>query len=191
MNTCSKKHQLSNHHPTQQLDNGTMVLDTCFHFFTLPNMLDDHTYIHMVQWNTCLYDIQDLEPEEITDQMWIRKEQVRQRRIRRIRRAVEIQAKKVRQLKRELWLMHKRSRTEDGILGIAWWNQEYRGMGLGVKRLGIKKEESLTPPLQIVKVKPPPTPTLTYPPSWTSTSQFHSIDPNDFVWSPIYAPSPY
>ena len=83
--TCSKKHQLPNHHPAQHLDNGTMVLNTHQHFFTLPNMLDDHTYVHMVQRDICLYDIQDLEPEEITDQMWIKKKQVRERRMRRIR----------------------------------------------------------------------------------------------------------
>ena len=144
----------------------------------------------MVQQDTCLYDIQDLEPEEITDQMRIRKKQVRERRMRRIRQAVEIQAAKVKQLKRELQIAYKRSRTDDGVLGIVWWNQEYWGTGFGVKRLGIKKEEPLTPSLQI-KVKSPPTPPLTYPPSQTLSSWFHSIDPNDFVWSPVYAPSPF
>ena len=159
MNTHSKKkHQLPNHHPAQQLDDGMMVLDTCHHFFTLPNMLDDHTYVHMVQRDTCLYDIQDLEPEEITDQMWIKKKQVRERRMRRIRREAEIQVEKVKRLKRELWLAHKRSRTESGVLGIVWWDLGYWDMGL--KR--IKKEEPLTPSLQ-VKVEPPPTPPLTPP----------------------------
>ena len=148
------------------------------------------TYIHMVQQDTCLYNIQDLEPEEITDRMRIRKKQVRERRMRRIRWAAEIQAERVKWLKRELWIAHKRSRTEDGVLGIIWWNQEYWGTGFGVKRLGIKKEEPSTPSLEI-KVKLPPTPPLTYPPSWTSSSWFRSIDPNDFVWLPRYAPSPF
>ena len=167
-----------------------ILLNTCHHFFTLPNMLDNHTFVHMVQWDTCLYNIQDLEPEEITERMQIKKEQARQRKMRRIRWEVEIQAEKVKWLKRELWLMHKRSRPESGVLGIVWWNQEYWDTGAGFKRLGIKKEEPSTPSLQI-KVKPPPTPPLTYPPSCTSTSRFHSIDPNDFVWLPVYAPSPY
>ena len=105
-----------------------------------------------------------------------------------MRRAAEIQAGKVKRLRRELQIAHKRSRTEDGILGIVWWSQEYWGTGFGVKRLEIKKEEPLTPLL--TKVKHPPTPPLTYPPSRTSTSQFHSIDPNKFVWSPVYRPSP-
>ena len=77
----------------------------------------------MVQQDICLYDIQDLEPEEIADRMRIRKKQARERRMGRIRRAAEIQAEKVERLKRELWIAHKRSRTEDGVLGIVWWNR--------------------------------------------------------------------
>ena len=143
-------------------------------------MLDDHTYVHMVQQDTYIYDIQDLEPEEIAEQMRIRKKQVRERRMRKIRREAEIQAEKVKRLKRELHIAHKRSRTEDGVLGIVWWNWENWGTGFRVKRLGITKEEPSTPSLWI-KVEPPPTSPLTYPPSQTSSSRFHSIDPNDFV----------
>ena len=153
-------------------------------------MLDDHTYDHIIQRDTCLYDIQDLKPEDIAERMRIKKKQADKRRMRRIRHQAEIQAENIKQLKRELWIVHKRSRTEDGVLGVIWWNQEYWGTGFRVKRLGIKKEEPLTPSLQI-KVKPPPTPPLTYPPSQTSTSRFHSIDPNDFVWSPVYTPFPF
>ena len=187
MNTHSKKHQLP--HPADQLDKENFLLDMG-NFFTLPNMLDNHTYIDIIQRDTCLYDIQDLEPEDIAERMRIKKKQADKRRMRRIQRAAEIQAEKVKRSKRELQIAHKRSRTEDGELGIIWWNQEYWGTGFGVKRLGIKKEEPSTPPLP-VKVKPPPTPPLTYPPSPTSTSLFWDIDPNDFVWLPIYAPSPF
>ena len=190
MNTCSKKRQLPIAHPANQLDDGMILLDTHHHFFTLPNMLDDHMFVHMVQRDTCLYNIQDLEPEEIADRMQIKKKQARQRRMQRIRQAAEIQAEKVKWLKRELQLMHNRSQTEDGVLGIIWWNQEYRDVSSRVKRLRIKKEEPLTPWLEI-KVEPPPTPPLTYPPSCTSTSRFCSIDPNNFVWLPVYMPSPF
>ena len=110
------------------------------------NMLDDHTYVHIIQWDTCLYNIQDLEPEDITERMRIKKKQANKRRVKRIRHAAEIQAGKVKQLRRELQIAHKRSRTEDGELGIVWWNREYWGTGFWVKRLGIKKEEPLTPP---------------------------------------------
>ena len=197
MNTHSKKHQLPIEHPTQHLEDGILLIDTHHHFFTLPNMLDNHTYVRMVQRDTCLYNIQDLEPEEITKRLQIKKKQVRARKMRRMRQEVEIQAEKVKWLRRELWIMHKRSWTEDGVLGVVWWNQEYWGTGFGVKKLKIKKEEPLTP-LMWEKNKSPSTPSLAYPPSRTSTSLFRDIDLNDFVWSladdfvysPVYAPSP-
>ena len=187
INTRSKKRQLPL--PANQLDEDNFLLDSN-NFFTLPNMLDNHTFIHIIQRDTCLYDIQDLEPEDITERMRIKKKQTDKRRMRRIWWAAEIQAERVKQLKRKLWTTHKKSRTEDGVLGIAWWNREYWGTGFRVKRLGIKKEEPSTPSLQI-KVEPPPTPPLTYPPSRTSSSIFHDMDPNDFVWLPIYVPSPF
>ena len=186
MNTRLQKCQLP--HPADQLKEENLLLNMG-NFFTLPNMLDDHTYVHIIQRDTCLYDIQDLKPEDITERMRIKKKQADKRRMRRIRQAAEIQAQQVKWLRRELWMVHKKSRTEDGELGIVWWNREYWGTGFRAKRLGIKKEELSTPLL--VKVKPPPTPPLTYPPSWTMTSRFHSIDPNDFVWSPVYVPSPF
>ena len=185
MNTCSRKWLIP-----QIVDN--LDSDDFFdanNFFTLPNTLDDASYIHIIQRDTCLFDIQDLDPEDIAERLRIKKKQANKRRMMRMRRTAEIQAGKVKQWRRELWIAHKRSRTEDGTLGIVWWNQEYWGTGFGVKRLGIKKEEPSTPSLAI-KVEHPPTPPLTYPPSRTSTSRFRSIDPNDFVWSPIYRPSP-
>ena len=39
--------------------------------------------------------------------------------------------------------MHKSSRTEGGQLGIVWWNREYWDVGMGLKRLKVKKEEPL------------------------------------------------
>ena len=147
-------------------------------FFTLPNTLDDESYVHIIQHDTCLYDIQDLDPEDIAERLRIKKKQVDKKRMKRMRRAVEIQAGKVKRLRRELRIAHKRSRTEDGELGIVWWNREYWGTEFGVKRLGMKKEEVSTPSL---KVEQPPTPPLTYPPSRTLTSWFCSIDPNEFV----------
>ena len=185
MNTRSKKRQIP--HFTDQL-NGEDFFDSS-HFFMLPNTLDDEMYVHIIQQDTCLYDIQDLKPEDIAERMRIKKKQANKRRMRRIRREAEIQAGKVKQLRRELQIVHSRSRTEDGELGIIWWNREYWGTGFGVKRLGIKKEEPLTPLL--VKVEHPPTPPLIYHPLRTSSSIFHDIDPNDFVWSPVYAPSPF
>ena len=184
MNTRSKKRLIP-----QIVDN--LEEDNFFasnNFFTLPNTLDNEMFIHIIQQDTCLFDIQDLDPEDIAERLRIKKKQADKRRMMRIRHTAEIQAGKVKRLRRELWIAHKRSRTEDGVLGIVWWNQEYWGTGFRVKRLGIKKEEPSTP---LIKVEYPPTPTLTYPPSRTSTSRFRSIDPNEFVWSPIYRPSPF
>ena len=184
MNTCSKKHLI----PliAENID-GDDIFDSN-NFFTLPNTLDDETYIHIIQRDTCLFDIQDLYHEDVAERLGIKKKQADKRRMRRMRRAAEIQAGKVKRLRRELRIAHKRSQTEDGVLGIVWWNREYWGTGFGVKRLEPKKEEPSTP---LLKVEHPPTPPLTYPPSWTSTSRFRSIDPNNFVWSPRYTPSPF
>ena len=186
MNTCSRKRLIP--HIIDHLD-GDDFFDS--NNITLPNTLDDTTFIHIIQQDTCLYDIQDLDPEDIAERLRIKKKQVDKRRMRRMRQAAEIQAEKVKRLRRELRIVHKRSRTEDGQLGIVWWNREYWGNKFGVKRLGIKMEEPSTLSLLIPKVKPPPTPPLTYPPSRTSSSIFQDIDPNDFVWSPVYAPSPF
>ena len=185
MNTRSRKHLIP-----QIVDNldGNEFFDAN-NFFTLPNTLDDASYVHIIQRDTCLFDIQDLDPADITERLRIKKKQADKRRMKRIRRAAEIQAEKVKRLRRELRHAHKRSRTEDGELGIVWWNREHWGTGFGVKRLGIKKEEPPTPIL--IKVDHPPTPPLTYPPSRTSTSRFRSIDPNDFIWSSVYRPSPF
>ena len=185
MNTRTRKHLIP-----QIVDNldGDDFFDAN-NFFTLPNTLDNASYVHIIQRDTCLFDIQDLNPEDIAERLRIKKKQADKRRMLRMRRTAEIQAGKVKRLRRELRIVHKRSRTEDGELGIVWWNREYWGTGFGVKRLGIKKEEPSTPSLQI-KVEHPPTPPLTYPPSRTSTSRFCSIDPNDFIWSPVYRPSP-
>ena len=187
MNMRSKKHLAL--HPANQLDEENVLIDTG-NFFTLPNMLDDPPYVYIIQWDTCLYNIQDLEPEDIAERMRIKKKQALERRMRRIRHSAEIQARKVKELRRELQIAHKRSRTENGELGIVWWNREYWGTGFRVKRLGIKKKATSTLPL-LVKVKHPPTPPLTYPPSQTSSLIFRDIDPNNFVWLPIYMPSPF
>ena len=185
MNTRSKKHLAL--HPADQLDEEKVLINMG-NFFTLLNMLDDHTFIHIIQWGTCLYDILDLEPEDIAERMRIKKKQADKRRMKRIRCTVEIQAQKVKQLRRELWIAHKKNKMEDGETGIVWWSREYWDDGKGVKRLTVKKEEPVTPIWWGQDYKPS-TPMLTYP-SLTPTSRYQSMDPNNFVWSPVYGPSP-
>ena len=115
MNNCSQKQHLPYDHPVHQnFEDGMAILDTWYYFFTLPNTLHHHTHVHLVQWDTCLYDLQDLKPEKLAE--WIRnkKNVARRRKKRRIRERVE----KLVQLKKELRLMHKRSQTESGKQGI-------------------------------------------------------------------------
>ena len=186
-----KKWHLFHHHPIHQnFEDGMVILNTQYYFFTLPNTLDDHMDVHMVQQETCLYDLQDLDPKELAEWKRIKKNQARWRKMRRMRKEVE----KLVELKRELRLMHKQSWTESGEQGMIWWNREYWDNAMGLRRLQklengltVKKEELLTPLLH-VKIESPPTPCLHYPPSSKSSSCFHSTDPNNFVWS--NSPSP-
>ena len=82
-----------------------VILNTRYYFFSLPNALDDDSYVHLIQQGTCPYDLQDLTPEELTDHKCRKKNGARNRKMKRIREEVE----KLVWLKRKLWLMHKQS----------------------------------------------------------------------------------
>ena len=166
MNTRNRKRQTARH----ALETfGDKILLDSEHFFTLANMLDDDSYVHLIQRDTCLYDIQDLEPEEIAKRQRMKKKAATKRRMHRMRRHAELRAAEVKLLRRELWIAHKKNRTENGELGITWWNREYWDEGKGVKRISeIKKEEPVTPIWWGQDYKPS-TPMLTYP-SLTPTS---------------------
>ena len=168
--------------------NTDKILFDSEHFITLANMLDNDSYVHLIQRDTCLYDIQDLEPEEIDTRLRMKKKAAKKRRMHKIRRHAELRAKEVKLLRRELRIAHKKNKTESGEMGIAWWSREYWDEGKGVKRYTVKKEEPVTPIWWGQDYKPS-TPMLTYP-SLTPTSRYQSMDPNDFVWSPVYRPSP-
>ena len=185
MNTRTRK-RLTARHALETF--GDKLLLDSEHFFTLANMIDDDSYVHLIQRDTCLYDIQDLEPEEIEKRQRMKKKAALKRRMQRIRRHAELRAAEVKLLRRELRIAHKKNRTEDGELGITWWSREYWDEGKGVGRLKVKKEEPVTPIWWGQDYKPS-TPMLTYPPL-TPTSRYQSLDPNDFVWSPRYRPSP-
>ena len=178
MNTCSKKRNIVLD-PTNQLHFGEGLIDSRLYFFTLPNTMDDNSFVHLVQNDTTLFDLQDL------DHVDIENHKEGKRRLAELR-ALKWETKrmeKVVRLKSELI-----RKAELGEIGLIWRNQERRPKG--VPR--IKKEEPSSP---IIKVETPPTPTL-YPPTpphqyeLMPLSQFQSLDPNNFVWSPIYAPSP-
>ena len=185
MNTRSKKHLTVCH--ALETNKDKILIDS-EHFFTLANMMDDKLYVHLIQRDTCLYDIQDLNPEDIDMRLRMKKKAAKKQRMQRIRRHAELRVAEVKLLRRELWIAHKKNRTENGELGITWWSWEYWDSGKGVKRISVKKEEPVTPIWWGQDYKPS-TPMLTYP-SLTPTSRYQSMDPNNFVWSPVYRPSP-
>ena len=147
-------------------------INSCHYFFTLPNSLNDNSFVHMVQQDTTMFDLQELTHEELVNHRQAKENVVKARELER-----EATRKgKLVWLKRELI-----RKAELGELGLIWRNQERRAPG--VKR--IKKEEPWSP---IIKVETPPSPELKWPP--TPLSRYQSIDPNDFIWLPRYAPSP-
>ena len=147
-------------------------IDSRQYFFTLPNTIDDNLFVHLVQQNTPLFDLQDLDHEDLANHKRAKRNLARARKLQRSTERVE----KLVQLKRELI-----RKAELGESGLVWRNQEKQAPG--VKK--IEKEEPLSP---IIKLETPPTPSLEYPPM--PLSRYQSKDPNEFVWSPRYAPSP-
>ena len=185
LNTRSRKRLTARH--ALETNKDKILIDS-EHFFTLANMMDDDSYVHLIQRDTCLYDIQDLNPEDIDTRLQMKRKATKKRWMQKIRQHAELRAAEVKLLRREFWITHKKNRTENGEMGITWWNWEYWDEGKGVKRILVKKEEPVTPIWWGQDYKPS-TPMLTYP-SLTPTSWYQSMDPNDFVWSPIYRPSP-
>ena len=82
MNTRNKK-RLTARHALETF--GDKLLLDSEHFFTLANMIDDDSYVHLIQRDTCLYDIQDLEPENIEKRQRMKKKAALKRRMQRIR----------------------------------------------------------------------------------------------------------
>ena len=172
MNTCSQKKLTQQNPMNPQFGHGD--IDSWQYFFTLPNTIDDNSFVHLVQHDTVLFDLHDLDHADLANHKRAKRDIARANKL---QRSTE-RAEKLVQLKRELI-----RKAELGVSGLIWRNQER--WKKGVPR--IKKEELSSP---VIKLETPPTPSLQYPPSWTSTSWFCSIDPNKFVWSPIYRPSP-
>ena len=143
------------------------------YFFALPSSLDPDDVVQLIQPDTISYDLADLEEEDFAEWRWMKKEESRARRMRRIREKAGL----LKQLKRELQQAHKLSRTESGFPGIHWWHMKYWDEGLRVK-----KEEPTSPTISNVKIELPSTPHLQYPSRspTTPSSCYRSIDPNDF-----------
>ena len=106
MNTRTRK-RLTARHALETF--GDKLLLDSEHFFTLANMIDDDSYVHLIQRDTCLYDIQDLEPEDIEKRQRMKKKAALKRRMQRIRRHAELRAAEVKLLRRELRIAHKKN----------------------------------------------------------------------------------
>ena len=70
MNTCSKK-RLTARHALETITDKILIDSE--HFFTLTNMMDDDSYVHLIQRDTSLYNIQDLDPEDIDTRIQMKK----------------------------------------------------------------------------------------------------------------------
>ena len=92
MNTRSKKRQTVCH--ALEMNEHQILLDS-EHFFTLANMMDDDSYVHLIQRDTCLYDIQDLDPEDVDKRQRIKKKAAKKRQMQRIRQHAELRAAEV------------------------------------------------------------------------------------------------
>ena len=99
MNTRNRKRLIARH--ALETFGDKLLLDS-EHFFTLANMLDDDSYVHLIQCDTCLYDIQDLGPEDIEKRQRMKKKAALKRRMQRTRRHAELRAVEVKLLRREL-----------------------------------------------------------------------------------------
>ena len=82
MNTCSKKSLTVCH--ALEMNEDKILFDSQY-FFTLANMMDEDSYVHLIQCETCLYDIQDLDPEDIDKRLRMKKKAAKKRRMQKIR----------------------------------------------------------------------------------------------------------
>ena len=66
MDTRSQKRDITLN-PAQQLHFGEGLIDSRLYFFTLPNTMDDNSFVHLVQSDTALFNLQDLDHADIAN----------------------------------------------------------------------------------------------------------------------------
>ena len=74
MNTCSRKQNTTIQNPMDHLDNEALDIQ---YFFTLPNTLDNHEIVQVIQSDTTSYDLQDLDKGDITEWRKVKAKNVR------------------------------------------------------------------------------------------------------------------
>ena len=100
----------------EHLDNEALNIQ---YFFTLPNTMDNHEIVQVIQSNTTSYSLQDLDEKDITEWRRVKAKNVRAKWMRKMREKVGV----LKKLKRELRQVHKLSQTESGFPGIQEVNQ--------------------------------------------------------------------
>ena len=65
MNTRSQKKLTTQNPMNPQFGQGDVDLRR--YFFTLPNIIDDNLLVHLVQQDTPLFDLQDLDHEDLAN----------------------------------------------------------------------------------------------------------------------------
>ena len=81
MNTHSKKWNIAVPDPMDHLDDEALNQQ---HFFTLPSSLDPDDVVQLIQPDTTLYNLTDLEEEDFAEWRRMKEEESRARQMRRI-----------------------------------------------------------------------------------------------------------
>ena len=113
MNAHSQKKLTQQNPMNPQFGHGD--IDSRQYFFTLPNTIDDNSYVHLVQQDTTLFDLQDLDHEDLANHKRVKRNIARARKL---KRSTE-RAEKLVRLKRVLI-----RKAELGVSGLIWRNQE-------------------------------------------------------------------
>ena len=64
MNTHSKKQNITIQDPMEHLNNDALDVQ---YFFTLPNTIDNHNIVQVIQSNMTSYNLQDLDEEDLAE----------------------------------------------------------------------------------------------------------------------------
>ena len=76
MNTCSKKQNIIIQQTINHLGDGHGALDIHY-FFTLPNTMDNHEIVQVIQSDTITYNLQDLDEVDIAEWRRVKENNVR------------------------------------------------------------------------------------------------------------------
>ena len=102
MNTRSKKQDIAIQDPMAHIDDDTLDQQ---YFFALCSSLDSDNVVQLIQPDTISYDLANLEEEDFAEWRRMKEEELRARRMKRIREKAGV----LKQLKRELRQVHKLS----------------------------------------------------------------------------------